>query len=224
VAGYHVERAVVEVWTDDQLVREKKHTPPLNPPSVAAIRRIGPFVTLTRKPIQETRWTDEVDLTAPVKVAGKPILERRLAKEQLDPKGRPYPRAVFAYRVRAINALGIISGPSPYVLTIPSAPQQVFSRERKTQCDLKWAANPERKLRGYRVYRLDGRWDNQPISRLTVEPLARTAFTDAAGKTTRRYHVVAVDALGQEGIPSAPVWHEREWKSFYGPFVKEWHQ
>src|SRR5207253_2074978 len=28
VVGYHVEGAVVEVWTDDQLVREKKHTPP----------------------------------------------------------------------------------------------------------------------------------------------------------------------------------------------------
>ena len=31
-------------------------------------------------------------------------------------------------------------------------------------------------------------------------------------------------ALGQEGIPSAPVWFEREWKPFYKPFVGEWHQ
>ena len=28
-----------------------------------------------------------------------------------------------------------------------------------------------------------------------------------AGKVTRRYWVVAVDALGQEGFPSAPTWH-----------------
>jgi hypothetical protein len=225
VVGYHVERAPVEVWTDDQLVREKKHTPPLNPPSVAALRRIGSFVRLTKEPVRDTRWTDEVDLSAPVEVAGKAILERRVAKEQIDPRGRPYPRAVFAYRVRAVNALGTIGGPSPYVLTIPAAPQHVFSREQGAHCDLKWAANPERNLRGYRVYRLDGRWDSQSVSRLTLEPIARTAFTDgAAGRTSRRYHVVAVDALGQEGIPSAPVWFEREWKSFYRPFVKEWHQ
>ncbi len=116
-------------------------------------------------------------------------------------------------------------GPSPYVLTIPSAPQQVFSRERGTECDLKWAANPEQKLRGYRVYRLDGRWAHQPVTRLTAEPIDRTTFSDtAAGKVSRRYHVVAIDALGQEGIPSAPVWFEREWKSFYKPFVGEWHQ
>jgi hypothetical protein len=55
--------------------------------------------------------------------------------------------------------------------------------------------------------------------------VVETSFTDAeAGKDTRRYHVVAVDALGQEGVPSAPVWFEREWKSFYKPFTGEWHQ
>jgi len=36
--------------------------------------------------------------------------------------------------------------------------------------------------------------------------------------------VVAVDTLGQEGFPSAPVWFEREWKQYYKPFVGEWHQ
>ncbi|MBI2948332.1 MAG: hypothetical protein HYY23_11865, partial [Verrucomicrobia bacterium] len=45
-----------------------------------------------------------------------------------------------------------------------------------------------------------------------------------AGKTARRYYVVAVDALGQEGFPSSPVWFEREWKRFYLPFTGEWHQ
>jgi hypothetical protein len=33
-----------------------------------------------------------------------------------------------------------------------------------------------------------------------------------------------VDALGQEGSPSSPVWFEREWKSFYAPFTGAWHQ
>ncbi len=34
----------------------------------------------------------------------------------------------------------------------------------------------------------------------------------------------AVDALGQEGLPSSPVWHNREWKRFYEPFTGQWHQ
>jgi hypothetical protein len=225
IAGYHVERAAVEVWSDDQLRREKKRTPPLVTPSVAAIRRIGPFTTLTKVPVKTTHWTDNVGLSAPQAVKGKPLLDRPMAKDQIDPKGKPYGRAVFAYRVRAVNALGVNGGPSPWVLTIPSAPQHVFSRERGATCDLKWAANPGQKLKGYRVYRLDGRWDAQPIRRLTEEPVARTTFSDPkAGRSSRRYHVVAVDVLGQEGFPSAPVWFEREWKSFYKPFVKEWHQ
>jgi hypothetical protein len=72
---------------------------------------------------------------------------------------------------------------------------------------------------------MDGRFDKEPISRLTAEPAAEPSFTDEqAGKATRRYYVVAVDALGQEGFPSAPVWFEREWKQFYKGFVGEWHQ
>jgi len=43
VSGYHVERATVEVWSDDQLRRLKQRTPPLADPVVGAIRRIGPF-------------------------------------------------------------------------------------------------------------------------------------------------------------------------------------
>jgi hypothetical protein len=35
---------------------------------------------------------------------------------------------------------------------------------------------------------------------------------------------VAVDALGQEGVPSAPVWHYRQFRKAYEPFVGAWHQ
>jgi len=52
-----------------------------------------------------------------------------------------------------------------------------------------------------------------------------TTYSDTtAGKSSRRYYVVAVDTLGQEGFPSAPVWFEREWEQYYKPFVGEWHQ
>jgi hypothetical protein len=55
--------------------------------------------------------------------------------------------------------------------------------------------------------------------RLTKEPIKETTFTHKSGQT--RYWVVAVDALGQEGQPSAPVWHQRSYQGF---FKGEWHQ
>ena len=90
---------------------------------------------------------------------------------------------------------------------------------------LKWRPNPEKNLLGYFVYRLDGRWHKDKVSRLTSKPIRQTTFTDTtAGNATRRYYIVAVDALGQEGSPSRPVWYRREWERFYRPFVGERHQ
>ena len=132
---------------------------------------------------------------------------------------------MYAYRVCAVNELGVLGGPSPPAFTIPSRPQHLFSRESGTTCDLKWAPNPEKGIVGYRVYRMDGRWNSDPVPRLTPKPISSTTYSDpGAGDRTRRYHVVAVDALGQEGFPSSPAWFDREWKRFYAPFVDEWHQ
>jgi hypothetical protein len=225
VIGYHVERAPVEVLSEDQLVPQKKRTPPLPEPSVGALRRIGAFIRLPGEPMRKPRHADEIDLSRPRPIDGPPTWERRFPPEQLDEQGRPYRWAVFAYRVRAVNALGVEGGASPYALTLPAAPQHLFARERGDACDLHWAGASEPGLKGYRVYRLDGRFDDRPVSRLTPEPVAGMDYTDdRAEKATRRYHVVAVDALGQEGLPSAPVWYAREWRRFYEPFVGEWHQ
>jgi hypothetical protein len=226
VAGYHVERAVVEVWSDDQLKRLKERTTPLSEPSVGAIRRIGEFQRLTERPITENSYLDQqIDLTKPLTVAGEPAFDNRLHEEHLDNSGRAYRRGVAAYRVRVVDSSGNVSGPSPAVLTIPSSPEQVFSRENGTTCELKWDANQEKGILGYRVYRMDGRYDNEPVSRLTAEPMSMTTFEDrAAGKSTRRYYIIAVDAIGQEGFPSAPVWFDREWRDFYRPFTGDWHQ
>jgi hypothetical protein len=224
--GYHVERAVMEVLTEDQLTRLKKQTPPLAEPSVGAIRRIGAFERLTATPLKEPAFSDtKIDLTKKETVTGDPIYERKLNLEQIDSMGQPYRFTVYAYRVRAVNTAGVESGPSPPFFTIPTAPQWLFTREEGTSCDLTWQPNPEKELRGYHVYRMDGRYDKDAIPRLTPEPVATTTWRDdAAGKSTRRYYVVAVDALGQEGFPTSPVWFEREWKQYYKPFIGEWHQ
>src|SRR2546430_13104324 len=96
------------------------------------------------------------------------------------------------------------------------------------KCHLKWQKNPEAGIKGYRVYRMESPRINGPgqkVTRVTAEPIAETTFIDRGiGKEQRRYWVVAVDALGQEGQPSAPTWHYRLFRSYYEPFVGEWHQ
>ena len=224
--GYHVERAVVEVWSDDQLKRLKSRTPPLADAVVGAIRRIGPFQRLTKEPLKTTSFVDtSINMSEPHPIEGEPIFDRQLHAEHLDESGREYRKAVFAYRIRSVDESGKESGPSSAFFTIPSSPQNVFSHEEGTTCRLKWTANPEKGIAGYRVYRLDGRYDKDAVSRLTTEPRTETTFNDeSAGKSSRRYYIVAVDALGQEGFPSSPVWFNREWRDFYLPFTGDWHQ
>ena len=237
--GYHVERAVVEVYSDDQLKRLKSRTPPLAEPIVGAIRRIGPFQRLTTEPLKTALFVDtSINLNEPQAIEtprggattdgttnGGFSLDRHLNGEHLDESGREYRKAVFAYHIRSVDSAGQESGPSPALFTIPSSPQNVFSREEGTTGGLKWSSNPEQGIVGYRVYRMDGRYDKDPVSRLNSDPINSTTFNDeSAGKQARRYYIVAVDALGQEGFPSSPVWFQREWRDFYLPFIGDWHQ
>lgn len=229
LAGYHVERAPVDVFTEDQILRLKKDTPPLNEPSVGAVKAIGKFVRLTKELNNTTTFTDTaVDLGKPQAVEGELLFTHRFADNQLDANGKAYRYGVCAYRIIAVNAQGKESGPSPYFLTIPSSPKWLFSKEDGDDCRLKWQASPEQGIKGYRVYRMESPRINgagQKCTRVTAEPIQETQYTDLKiGKDPRRYWVVAVDALGQEGVPSAPTWHYREWRRFYVPFVGEWHQ
>lgn len=65
----------------------------------------------------------------------------------------------------------------------------------------------------------------RPYLRLIPQPIEALEFLDSgAGECTRRYEIVAVDALGQGGEPSIPVWSRREWGRYYVPYVGEWHQ
>jgi hypothetical protein len=135
-----------------------------------------------------------------------------------DTEEAEYKHHVFAYIVKAVNKLGVESGPSPYALTIPSEPVNVLNREKDSTAELKWDANPEKGIAGYRVYKLEGTWN---IVRLTDEPLKATTYSHKGGRDTTRYWVLAVDALGQEGQPSSPVWHNKKYDGF---FQGEWHQ
>lgn len=228
IVGYHVERADVRVYSTDQVLRIKerfRHTSGL---AAARVERIGAFRRLTARPLTAPRFVDaDVDFAAGQQdPAEPPSGGGPLPAERLDAQGEPYRYAVYAYRVIAVNRLGVESGPSPCRFSYPSAVQHVFAREAgDDSTELKWRANPEKGIKGYLVYRHDGRWNSDTVSRLTPEPIPDTTFTDAtAGQRTRRYEIVAVDVLGQQGEPSQPVWSRREWRKFYIPYVQDWHQ
>ena len=228
VVGYHVERAEVSVYSSDQVRRIRERYKPTSDLAAGPVKTIGEFRRLTAAPLAGPRYVDEtVDLAAGQREPAVPVTETRtLHKDDFVAEAKPYRYAAYAYRVVAVNRLGVESGPSPLVFTWPSAVQCVFSKEEGAdKTGLRWQANPEKSLKGYLVYRHDGRYDKEPIVRLTPEPIAATEFLDEkSGKDTRRYEVVAVDALGQEGEPSQPVWSRREWARFYTPYVKDWHQ
>ncbi|MEX0716473.1 MAG: fibronectin type III domain-containing protein, partial [Planctomycetaceae bacterium] len=229
VVGYIVERAPVQVYSEDQIKRLKSDTPPPEQPAVGMVRAIGEFVRLTDKPVAATEFIDEgVDLSKPHESIENAVHTNELPDRSRDDSGKPYRYGVFAYRVLAVNRLGVAGGDSPYALTIPSAPQRVFSREEGDKCRVRWEANPEKNIAGYRVYRMDDPRINgagQKTLRRFDEPVAATAWTDEeAGSGSKRYWIVAVDGLGQEGIPSSPTWHNREWREFYVDFHGDWHQ
>jgi hypothetical protein len=134
------------------------------------------------------------------------------------PEAADYKYAVYAYIIRAVNNLGVESGPSPYALTIPSEPINLLCRERGDTAELKWTPNPEKGIAGYRVYQLKGTWEIVTVQdKLTSE----TNFTSQTGRNTMRFWVTAVDAIGQEGQPSSPAWCHHSYQGFY---TGEWHQ
>ena len=65
---------------------------------------------------------------------------------------------------------------------------------------------------------LDGTWK---IVRVTDQPVKVTTFQHKVGKGETRFWIVAVDALGQEGQPSAPAWFNRSYRGFYEVKTRE---
>lgn len=75
-------------------------------------------------------------------------------------------------------------------------------------------ANLETGIQGYHIYRLRTASD-PPVTRVTSSPVNATSYTHTNGvigsSTDFMYYVVPVDALGQEGIPSARAWTRRSY-------------
>jgi fibronectin type 3 domain-containing protein len=203
VAGYNVYRgtALMRAVKKGTPAAWKDNDPEYPEPLPVEVRDLTDLQKLNDKLVTMTAFTDT-----------KVNLARK------DPEASEYKYHVHAYIVRAVNQLGTESGPSPYALTIPSEPANVLNRERAGTAELKWDVNPEKGIVGYRLYKLEGTWN---IVRLTEKPVKETTFTHKGGGNVMRYWVVAVDALGQEGQPSSPVWHNHSYKGF---FPGEWHQ
>lgn len=202
LVGYNVYRGVVSVAT----VRKgapgawKDNDPEYAEPQIVSVRDIGNLVKLNDAPLARASFTDnKIDL----------------AKK--GPESGEYKFAVYAYVVRAVNKLGTESGPSPYALTIPSEPENVLVREKGGTAEIRWDSSREKGVTGYLVFEIA----DQKIARITAEPVKAAPFVHPAGNDMRRYCIVAVDALGQEGQPSSSAWYNKSYKGF---FAGEWHQ
>ena len=204
IAGYNLYRGIASVKAvkKGEPAAWKDNDPEYAEPMPVKVNDIANIQKLNRELLsaRTTNFTDTLDLTVKGTEAGD------------------YKFAVHAYIVRAVNRLGVESGPSPYALTIPSEPVNFLCRERGDMAELKWDANPENGITGYRIYKLKGTWEIIPV---TSELLRETTFTHKSGRSATRYWVVAVDALGQEGQPSSPAWANQSYRGFY---EGEWHQ
>ena len=200
VVGYNVYRGRATVGTSTTLKGSWGYNDPeYSEPVVDRVRDVTGIEKLNSQPLATTRFLDQqVDLS------------------RKGPESADYKYAVYAYLVRAVNRLGVESGPSSYAISIPAEPPDVLLRENGRSAELRWTPSREKGIAGYRVYRVDSR----TVTRLTPDLVKETSFTIRdAGHT--RFVVVAVDALGQEGQPSSPAWSGQSYRGFFeGP----WHQ
>jgi hypothetical protein len=235
IAGYIVERAPVRAVSAAQKIKTVKQYAAGFPLTFMTEKvALGVFETLTPVPLATNVFDQVIDLSRPA-VITQTCWQAAIkdGKPESDPKsydmsqpGCPY--AIYAWRVRAVNRLGVVGGPGPFQMSVPNEVENFIGREEGAAMKLKWDASPHAGIRGYLVYRLNARDAGAgDLVRLTPEPITATEFTDATiGNAARRYYVVVVDVLGQEGLPTHPVWALRPYKTHYAPWdaADGWHQ
>jgi hypothetical protein len=152
------------------------------------IKGVGEFTKINDAPVRDTRFIDP----------------EKPAKGEMGWAFEPR-----AYRVRAVNWLGVESGPSPWVVTVPAAVTGIRARRRDDGAVVvSWKKDPNPNVVGYVVYRMDN-WRNDLVTRVNAVPTTATVLVDRAGRPTgerQRYWVVAVDRFGQEGPSGTGPW------------------
>jgi len=129
-----------------------------------------------------------------------------------------YDFKVWAYVIRAVNDFGVESGPSPFATTVPSSVKSVWM-DNPTET-LTWDAAPEDSITGYNVfaYARTESGGMAPVNKVNTELITGTTYTLPEGAYSNnfdRFWVVSVDVLGQEGIPSVPIWYGDNYAGFY---------
>jgi hypothetical protein len=123
----------------------------------------------------------------------------------------------YTYRIRVVLSEGrpYSEGPDSPAITLvahdrfaPSAPEGLVAVQEGLAVRLFWDPNPERDIRGYRVYRkveIEGR--ESSWIRIGDDPIARPSYldTDAAVGQRLTYRVTAIDRASpaNESAPSA---------------------
>jgi fibronectin type 3 domain-containing protein len=114
------------------------------------------------------------------------------------------------YVVTAVDMSGnesevsnIDSAERPVDTTAPSAPTGLTATATTSGITLDWNDNSAPDLAGYFVYR--GASATGSFARLTATPVVGSAYVDGSAPTgaTSYYYVTAVDASGNESVPSA---------------------
>lgn len=111
----------------------------------------------------------------------------------------------YTYKVTAVDYYGFESLPSDDAQTIvgdvipPAAPQDLTASASGPDIILNWSANGGTDLEGYNVYR------NTPEgwTKINISPITEITHTDSGLRNgTYTYRVAAVDAAGNESLPS----------------------
>ena len=150
--------------------------------------KVDPFARLNDSPIKDTALVDSRPLATSAGL---------------------FNHEVRAYYVEAIDNQGRRSGPSATVLTLTGSVPRLQATERPDgSTRLTWQPSPEKDLRGYAIYRMD-EYRRTLAVRLNPVPVPATEFIDwcdSPRAERRRYYVLAIDALNQEGLPSTGAW------------------